>query len=387
MSLYLTEFHFPGGYASIYYKISKDCIFYKYGNLTRSSCKKLVIINYNVIHTTPLQIYDAWHERADNKTIYGELKGFALLTNNDDTFNIRNIYIHSSLYETREELYNDVKKCGKLINVNQTFDEFKKEYIFTIDEFDKFMLEYARNQMMNIKQNICDDTNKDLSKIQEDVSKYNEKFDNIEEYINELSCDSRLIKHIFDMNCPSELLTILDNIFVQLITDCTENLLAEKGDLDDYVRNLKVLYESKKVKTLRDYAKLKDLIVDILEMYDSECGNSVFYLYEKLKKKLNKLRNKNENITVKHTTLNQDNLLQEAITFHKKNNLSSIDFIETIQEMLDTKQYELSETFMSSKINFQEANTYFMSSIAPKKVKKEDLQRLLFKNIVCDDLI
>lgn len=55
--------------------------------------------------------------------------------------------------------------------------------------------------------------------------------------------------------------------------------------------------------------------------------------------------------------------------------------------MLDSKIYILSEDFTKSKLDFDEANTYFLSAIAPKTIKKDALQRLLFKNVTCEDLI
>jgi hypothetical protein len=61
--------------------------------------------------------------------------------------------------------------------------------------------------------------------------------------------------------------------------------------------------------------------------------------------------------------------------------------VGTIQEMHDSKIYILSEDFTKSKLDFDEANTYFLSAIAPKAIKKEALHRLLFKSVTCENLI
>jgi hypothetical protein len=75
-----------------------------------------------------------------------------------------------------------------------------------------------------------------------------------------------------------------------------------------------------------------------------------------------------------------ENLVQETINFHKNHNLTNTDIIETIQEMLDSKHFVLSEDFTKSKLNFDEANTYFLSVVSPKAVKKDALRDLLFKS-------
>lgn len=81
-----------------------------------------------------------------------------------------------------------------------------------------------------------------------------------------------------------------------------------------------------------------------------------------------------------------ENLVQEAIKFHKQHNLSNTDLVETVQEMLSTSQYILSEDFTKTKLDLDEANTLFLSAISPKAIKKDGLQRLLFKSKVYDDL-
>jgi uncharacterized C2H2 Zn-finger protein len=90
-----------------------------------------------------------------------------------------------------------------------------------------------------------------------------------------------------------------------------------------------------------------------------------------------------ENVKIKATIfeLTRENLIKEAIDFHKKNKLTNTDLMETIHEMLCTKLYTLEDEFKNSKLDFEESNVYFLSIIAPKTIKKDVLQKLLFNNI------
>jgi hypothetical protein len=85
--------------------------------------------------------------------------------------------------------------------------------------------------------------------------------------------------------------------------------------------------------------------------------------------------------------LTPTNLVEHAIKFHKKNEVSNIDIVETIQLMLSTRKYILGKEITTNKIDFAEANTLFLAGVAPTKLEKNDLQNLIFKNIVSDDLI
>ena len=89
----------------------------------------------------------------------------------------------------------------------------------------------------------------------------------------------------------------------------------------------------------------------------------------------------------KETTLTPNNIVELAIQYHKKNKLSNTDIVETIQLMLSTRQYTLGQDLTQNKIDFAEANTLFLASVAPTKLEKNDLQNLIFKNVVCDSLI
>lgn len=89
----------------------------------------------------------------------------------------------------------------------------------------------------------------------------------------------------------------------------------------------------------------------------------------------------------KTITLTCNNLVQEAIGFHKKNKLVNNDLIETLQAMLATDMYVLCKEITHNKMDFTEANTLFLVSVAPAKIKKNDLQNLIFKSVVCEDLI
>ena len=81
---------------------------------------------------------------------------------------------------------------------------------------------------------------------------------------------------------------------------------------------------------------------------------------------------------VLETILTPETLIKEAINFHKQHNLSNTDLTETVQEMLSTTQYILSEDFKKSKLDFEEANTWFFSAISPQTIKKDVLHKLLF---------
>jgi hypothetical protein len=86
-------------------------------------------------------------------------------------------------------------------------------------------------------------------------------------------------------------------------------------------------------------------------------------------------------------TLASNNLVQEAICFHKQNNLTNNDLVETIQAMLEYNMYTLGQELTQNKMDFSEANTLFLAGVAPAKIKKNELQNLIFKNVVCDSLI
>lgn len=78
------------------------------------------------------------------------------------------------------------------------------------------------------------------------------------------------------------------------------------------------------------------------------------------------------------TFVTPETLVQEAINFHKHHNLSNTDLTETVQEMLSTMQYILSEDFRKGKLDFEEANTWFLSAISPKTIRKDALHKILF---------
>ena len=55
--------------------------------------------------------------------------------------------------------------------------------------------------------------------------------------------------------------------------------------------------------------------------------------------------------------------------------------------MLESNMYTLGQELTQNKMDFSEASTLFLAGVAPAKFKKNDLQNLLFKSVVCDDLI
>lgn len=86
-------------------------------------------------------------------------------------------------------------------------------------------------------------------------------------------------------------------------------------------------------------------------------------------------------------TLTPDNIVRLSIQFHKARKLSNADIVETIQLMLGSRMYKLGREITQNKIDFAEANTLFLAGVAPTKLEKNDLQNLIFKNVVCDNLI
>jgi hypothetical protein len=94
-----------------------------------------------------------------------------------------------------------------------------------------------------------------------------------------------------------------------------------------------------------------------------------------------------EKMTCVVVQLTSSNIIQEAIKFHEVTNLTTTDLTETIQEMLGSEKYILCETFLTSKLDYADVNTFFLSAIAPQKLKKDDLRKLLFIGVVCEDLI
>jgi hypothetical protein len=86
-------------------------------------------------------------------------------------------------------------------------------------------------------------------------------------------------------------------------------------------------------------------------------------------------------------SLTQSNMVDLAVQFYNQHNLSNQDLVETIQAMLESKRYRLGQEVTQNKLDFTEANALFLSSVAPSKLDKKDLQNLIFKNVVCDSLI
>jgi hypothetical protein len=200
------------------------------------------------------------------------------------------------------------------------------------------------------------------------------------------------------MNCLEDCNTPL--VLVEEVTGYIDSLIMykeESSETDEAHEHKKLLnniiddtihiYRSKQIQTIGEYTTLVDIIKD-LENYNDVC-HMIDRLHV-LKQRVDELHNKgatSSSAGPSNCVLTCTNVIQEAIVFYKNNNLSTTDILETIQEMLHSKQYTLSESFMSSKLNFEEVKTYFLSAIAPKKVKTDDLHKLLFKSVVCEYLI
>jgi hypothetical protein len=162
---------------------------------------------------------------------------------------------------------------------------------------------------------------------------------------------------------------------------------------NELVNNIRNTFATRKVVTFQQYKNIMDTFLVIEEDYENDADNQT--LEDSLGYLLHVIQDLPCKDTTSHLsqqssqarTLTPFNILEESINFYKTNNLTSLDIMDTVKEMLDSKQYILSESFMSSKLNFEDVNTLFMSAIAPKDVKRDDLQKLLFKSVVCDNLI
>ncbi len=170
--------------------------------------------------------------------------------------------------------------------------------------------------------------------------------------------------------------------------------------ISDYIEDhVNITYYKEQLDNLENYVdELKDIIdetassgeVNVIKMQMKELEEQLNALQETYNSDdcsmtSSSIPNSSCNDT-EQTTLTADNLVQEAIAFHKQHSLTSTDLIETIQEMLDSKIYILSEDFTKFKVDFDEANTLFLCAIAPKTIKKDALQRLLFKSVTYEDL-
>ncbi len=55
--------------------------------------------------------------------------------------------------------------------------------------------------------------------------------------------------------------------------------------------------------------------------------------------------------------------------------------------MLSSRKYNIGTEMVNNKVDFAQANTLFLVGVAPTKLDKNDLQNLIFKNVVSENLI
>lgn len=151
----------------------------------------------------------------------------------------------------------------------------------------------------------------------------------------------------------------------------------------DYDKEIRSIIDTKRVDTYGQYIQISCLTSEI----DESCHrpNDVKRNIEKLLLLIKELPNKEEN-AVEHiqsntlsTTLNHANIVNEAILFHRKNQLEYTELISVIQAMLTSKEYTLCDTFMTDKLDFELANTVFLSKVAPHELSKDKLREFIFK--------
>lgn len=213
---------------------------------------------------------------------------------------------------------------------------------------------------------------------------------------------------IRSMNIDTLLPQALGKVLGELIDGSICNEVFRISDEFDYDSTLKILADTKTVLNWGQYLEVCILLDDVDDKANKgdnlcEQGKKIFQkihgmdikefrvtewieAIQKLISYIESLPNKGEipqQNVVKHkssvTTLSPSNLIQEAIKFHKSNNSASNDLSETIQEMLLSKTFLLCETLLANKLNFVEANAYFLSAIAPHSLHKKDIMAILFK--------
>lgn len=152
----------------------------------------------------------------------------------------------------------------------------------------------------------------------------------------------------------------------------------------NYDEVIKAKLAMKQIQTCGHYIQLHILCDAFEDTLSYNNKNDEIYAFEQLVAYIDALPNKKEtpiqlaSQDINNITLSHSNIVQEATTFYKNNNITNEDLMKTIQEMLRSQQYVLCESFHKTKINFDEANVSFLSVVAPHTLSQEDLHRLLF---------
>ena len=203
---------------------------------------------------------------------------------------------------------------------------------------------------------------------------------NFEEYINYKVSELNEIVMRTKYNEP----LLSDRKIDELTTFVNDINFADKEeDMENINDTIRATFAKKSILTCWHYSRIDHLLQEICDeplnrpLLVKEFITLIESLPNKVVQQHNGTEKGSEN-TSSVLLISQNNIISEAIGFHKKIRLTTTDLLETIQSMLKDNKYVLCETFAKSKLNFEEANKQFLSAVAPHLLNKEDLHKLLF---------
>lgn len=419
MSLFIASFQFGQnthmqssfGVRSIWYDIIQGKILYKSerGSIVFTSNDVVIFYSQNMNTNPPTKEYKkCFVEVIHYNELLTEHSPYQLFPT--EVFPSRNcmmnkrVFVYSNAYQSKEQAIGDI--CTQT-SCHIYHEDFKHHFVFTCDEFDKHVLEFARKNTEKYHSRLLSTITTDFA---EHVRVCNRNFTYMRERLNDL--DKLLIELCHNQPIPSRLIDELKHEFNELadghyigIDDFTDDDEYEDYENKDWVK----LWQSKKhvikdttqkivnmfnietVSNVKEYSVLTDAINNLDIEEDCDLDNEIQKLNDLLSI-IDTLNNKQKVLTIvkKHTvdiTLTPSNLIKQTIDYHKQNKLSNTDIVDTIKLMLSRGQYTLGMEIATNKIDFAEANTLFLAGVAPTKLEKNDLQNLIFKNVVCDNLI
>lgn len=302
------------------------------------------------------------------------------LSNDIDTEKNEFIYIDDTNKDRIIETYCNFKRCTE----QQLYSQFNLK---NCDELDEALLKIIRNKIKNckiMKQEINDFTNKVTTS---DASVSTEQLNDLYREIsidasNGVSAITSSENSIIDdahIDYVGEL--IIPDIMIDVIDKKIKNLQKYVcTTFEELLQEIQSLYFQKDRSTFYVYSHIKSAY-DNIKWYCKRTSKKYDEKHEMKTKTLrsllefvNSLPDKKHN---NRTLLDNDNILEETIKFHKKYDLKTDDFLETVTMMLE-KDYILSEKFVYAKMNLEDTNMYFKSIITPKSMNKNDLKKLLF---------
>jgi hypothetical protein len=76
--------------------------------------------------------------------------------------------------------------------------------------------------------------------------------------------------------------------------------------------------------------------------------------------------------------LTQDNLLEEAVSYYRDNNIKIIDIVEVIKLMLNSSKYILSDDFKKNKLDLKDIQFKFKMMTSPESISRDDILAEVF---------